>query len=391
MGLRDRLRRSRGPDGDGTPPPPPVTFIRSDTHGAEVIRPPSLDDHPIPGYDGFLSPSDPRADTKQRHSLDVFRSGNRSGRSASTSSNSPGRESTAKRLSQRLHLSRSPSSSDNVPRNLPDIVLPEGTPDDDPEVAADRESQWEKRATLLAKENEKRRSRPPTPVHAAAAPPQLPHINLADDHGRGYGAADPSHRSPSPARVVSSKAIDEDIQQAIRLHESGELEKSTALFARLADPKGANNPLSQVLYGLALRHGWGCEPDPARAVSYLSAAAANAAEVEQLALQAGLKKGGAAKGELVLAIFELANCFRHGWGIPKDPIAAKQYYETAANLGDTDAMNEVAWCYLEGFGCKKDKFAAAKYYRLAEKNGNKIIGNSWIWKEKYDPDKAGKK
>lgn len=37
-----------------------------------------------------------------------------------------------------------------------------------------------------------------------------------------------------------------------------------------------------------------------------------------------MKKGGAAKGELVLAIFELANCFRHGWGIHKDPYAAKQ-------------------------------------------------------------------
>lgn len=72
------------------------------------------------------------------------------------------------------------------------------------------------------------------------------------------------------------------------------------------------------------RHGWGCEPDPERAVFYLSAAANNAADVESLALQAGLKKGGAAKGELVLAIFELANCFRHGWGIEKDPIAAKQ-------------------------------------------------------------------
>ena len=59
-------------------------------------------------------------------------------------------------------------------------------------------------------------------------------------------------------------------------------------------------------------------------MSYLSAAASNAATVETLALQAGLKKGGAAKGELVLAIFELANCFRHGWGIPKDAIAAKQ-------------------------------------------------------------------
>lgn len=59
-------------------------------------------------------------------------------------------------------------------------------------------------------------------------------------------------------------------------------------------------------------------------MNYLSAAASNAAEIENLALQAGMKKGGAAKGELVLAIFELANCFRHGWGIPKDAIAAKQ-------------------------------------------------------------------
>lgn len=37
-----------------------------------------------------------------------------------------------------------------------------------------------------------------------------------------------------------------------------------------------------------------------------------------------MKKGGAAKGELILAIFELANCFRHGWGISQDPVAAKQ-------------------------------------------------------------------
>jgi TPR repeat protein len=90
-------------------------------------------------------------------------------------------------------------------------------------------------------------------------------------------------------------------------------------------------------------------------VHYLSLAASNSAEVEKLALGAGMKKGGAAKGELVLAMYELANCFRNGWGIKKDPAAAKQYYETAANLGDTDAMNEVAWCYLEGFGTKKDK------------------------------------
>lgn len=77
--------------------------------------------------------------------------------------------------------------------------------------------------------------------------------------------------------------------------------------------------------------------------------------MESQALHAGLKNGGAAKGELVLAIYELANCFRHGWGVGKDPVAARKYYETAANLGDTDAMNEAAWCYEESFGGKKDK------------------------------------
>jgi TPR repeat protein len=90
-------------------------------------------------------------------------------------------------------------------------------------------------------------------------------------------------------------------------------------------------------------------------VTYLSLAASNSALIESEALQAGMKKGGAAKGELVLAIFELGNCYRNGWGVKKDPVAARAYYETAANLGDTDAMNETAWCYLEGFGGKKDK------------------------------------
>lgn len=72
-----------------------------------------------------------------------------------------------------------------------------------------------------------------------------------------------------------------------------------------------------------------------------------------------MKEGGAAKGELVLALYELANSFRHGWGVEKDPVAARLYYETAANLGDTDAMNEAARCYEEGFGGKKDKVSGS--------------------------------
>jgi hypothetical protein len=56
---------------------------------------------------------------------------------------------------------------------------------------------------------------------------------------------------------------------------------------------------------------------------------------------------------------------------------------------------EAAWHWMNGVVCKRNKKQAAKYYRyiyeitmsncrLGEKAGTKIVGNSWIWKEKYD-------
>jgi hypothetical protein len=33
---------------------------------------------------------------------------------------------------------------------------------------------------------------------------------------------------------------------------------------------------------------------------------------------------------------------------------------------------------------------AAKYYRKADKQGQGIMGNSWIWKSKYDPPTTAK-
>ncbi|KAL6910702.1 putative cell cycle inhibitor Nif1 [Trichoderma evansii] len=342
MGLRDALKKKdaiqQGQDADGRLAGPDITFIRSDTVSQQVIMP--ADENALGYNDGLLSPSSTSGEhRKSRRSFDFFHSDqSRSPSASSSTSQKSKKESAARRLSHRLHLSRTPETSDHVPQNLPEIVVPNDVQDRD---AA--ELQWEKRATMLAGQNDRVRSRPPSRDAADG----MAHMSL-DDGPRSRSASVHSGQ-------VSSKQIDADIQEAIRLHEEGNFVEATKLFGRLADESGANNPLSQVLYGLALRHGWGCTPDPGKAVHYLTAAASNAASVEQLAIQAGLKKGGAAKGELVLAIFELANCFRHGWGIDKDPIAAKQYYETAANLGDSDAMNEVAWCYLEGYGCKKDK------------------------------------
>ena len=330
---------------------PEFTFIRSTTESEEVIQPPTYPDD---------QPELPRTSKEKRRTLGFRNSSHNASPTKDTSARTlsqaaqtssqqlPVRPRGERRLSDRLHLhrrdrSQSVESSSNLPQDLPAApeaiaARPKSTiPANADHVAAkaereqqeQREAQWEKRATILAMNSPFREEQ--TPSDSAAR----------------------SGRSRSPS--ISDKTGDVNIQEAIRLHEEGDLKRSTEMFGELANPKGANNALSQVLYGLALRHGWGIPVEPEKAIHYLSLAASNSASVEEQALASGLKKGGSAKGELVLAIFELANCFRNGWGVKKDSVAARQYYETAANLGDTDAMEEAAWCYLEGFGGNKDK------------------------------------
>lgn len=223
MGLRDLLnkkdRLGEGPVEPGVVASlagPGFTFIRTDTLSQDIIEPPDHD--PLPAAAPSRSP---------RRSFDVFRS-----RSVSVSSQASNQSPSKRRLSQRLHLSRRPESSEHVPDNLPAIAVPAAHGRD-----GDRaESDWERRATMLAGQNERARSRPSTP-------------------GSVSGDAAPNPGQDSRPSLVWSQAIDHDFQEAIRLHETGQLERSTLTFARLADPAGANNPLSQVLYGLALR--WG--------------------------------------------------------------------------------------------------------------------------------------
>lgn len=68
----------------------------------------------------------------------------------------------------------------------------------------------------------------------------------------------------------------------------------------------------------------------------------------------------------------------------KNKETAVYYFKIAADLNDADAQNDLGHCYYHGHGVKKDMLLAAKYYRLADKQGQGIMGNSWIWKSKYD-------
>lgn len=374
------------------PPVPEFTFVRTTTNSQEVITPPTFPDDNVPLDE---SPSKSKDHNKTKRFSNLLHRPKPSPSSSPARSPSPSAAEplsptkasashTSRRRSSVLNIGRKRAStlqSENVPVNLPEAplavtVTPEASnPEVEKERQAQAEARWEKRATLLAETQSRSRSRS---ISAAGS-------DRADESAQVDGGQSGAWR-PGHSRKISDQQGDVNIQEAIRLHESGDLDKATEMFGKLADPNGTNNALAQVLYGLSLRHGWGCEPNADRALTYLTYAASNSAAIESKALSSGAAAGGAAKGELVLAIFELGNCFRYGWGTSIDKAAARQYYETVANLGDVDAMSEIAWCYLEGFGGPKDKWKAAQYLRRAEEKGKKEIGNTWIWKPKYEPD-----
>jgi len=275
-------------------PLPGFKIIRSDTHTEELLEAPSFS----PDDDRLARPA--QSPSSPRRSLARFRSISR----PSDPDGSP--RGLNRRLSERLHLHRdksrsSSTSSANLPSNLPDIQDAYTDRGDEEE----KEARWEQRATILASANKS----PSIAASIGESTAQMSQLSLNSSPVR-----------PRPSRSISDAESDVNIQNAIRLHEAGQLEDATRMFKQLA---AGGNVLSEVLYGLSLRHGWGCPKDETAAFIYLSSAASNSAALEAEALEAGLKRGGAAKGELVLAIFELGNCYRYGWGTSIDKPAAR--------------------------------------------------------------------
>ncbi|KAF9170984.1 hypothetical protein BGX21_007273 [Mortierella sp. AD011] len=197
----------------------------------------------------------------------------------------------------------------------------------------------------------------------------------------------PAHHFPSGGYVRPEEAVgpsnpmpekaEDYVRQGIEYHELGEISKATNYFRTAAE---LGDPVGMLMYGLSVRHGWGCTANRVLAFQYLQKSAEHA--VGDLNSRDSFASS-AAKGELVLAIYELGICFRHGWGVEKSKKTAAYYFEIAANLGDPDAQNDLAWCYYHGIGVKKDMYKSAKYYRLAAAQGQGTIGNQWIWKDKY--------
>ncbi|KAF9375962.1 hypothetical protein CPB97_011124 [Podila verticillata] len=203
--------------------------------------------------------------------------------------------------------------------------------------------------------------------------------------------------------------VDANLQRGIELHENNQLEEATQCFKLAAQ---SNNP--------------GCKPNPKDALVYLQLAAEYAmGELKELNPSTGphfpvsnhaqnhhpsmsssspsssssqklpraLQRMGTmdrksamltARKELVMALYELGMSFLKGWGVTRDKVVAFCYFKLAADLGDADSQNETAQCFLDGIGTEKNSFEAARYYRMAAAQGAAQMGNSWIFKPKYD-------
>ncbi|KAI1318310.1 hypothetical protein EDD11_006823 [Mortierella claussenii] len=158
--------------------------------------------------------------------------------------------------------------------------------------------------------------------------------------GRAYGNIHinmhPAHHFPTHGYVRPEEAVgpsnpmpekaEDYVRQGIEYHELGEISKATHYFRTAAE---LGDPVGMLMYGLSVRHGWGCVANRVLAFQYLQKSAEHA--VGDLNSRDSFAST-AAKGELVLAIYELGICFRHGWGVEKNKKTAAYYFEIAANL-----------------------------------------------------------
>ncbi|GAA5809376.1 hypothetical protein MFLAVUS_002784 [Mucor flavus] len=213
----------------------------------------------------------------------------------------------------------------------------------------------------------------------------LPHSTLPSPLGTSGDGAASSKTTAKKFSLMPDGEAERCVYQGIKYHEAGKLEQATEMFKQASI---LDLPMGMFLYGVSLRHGWGCKKNEHLAFQYLQKSAEHA--VVDLNRFSATVNTSATKGELIMAIYELGVSFRHGWGCKKNKETAVYYFKIAADLNDADAQNDLGHCYYHGHGVKKDMFLAAKYYRLADKQGQGIMGNSWIWKSKYDSPSSHK-
>lgn len=190
------------------------------------------------------------------------------------------------------------------------------------------------------------------------------------------------------ARRFQQMTTEEHVAAGIRHHEHGDLRQASYHWQHAAF-KG--DPTGMLLYGLALRHGWGVRQNPEEAIRWLRRAMESTVAADGSLLQE-YRDNKTKRAQAGLAFYELGMSYLHSWGTDKNEAMALKSFEMAAELDDVDGLCEAAALYMHsGKGRKKDLMRAAALYRRAGELGASMVGQSWIYKDKYVNPKKGKK
>ncbi|CAN9335184.1 unnamed protein product [Alternaria alternata] len=229
-------------------------------------------------------------------------------------------------------------------------------------------------------------ARPPSPE---SPPRSFDQARQQQQHQHGAPSLTSSNSTirARTAGSVGEVTAQQHCDMGLELHEAGELLKST-YHLRLAARAGL--PEAMFWYGLACRHGWGMRVNQSEALQWLRRAVDSGQlrsrrrrspsrcyrSYQEEATSCSVRRGHLRTRQVL----------RQWLGRPQDKSLALRCYEIAGNWGDADALVEAGYCYAEGVGCKKNMKKAAKFYRAAEAKGVSMVGNSWIYKEKYMDD-----
>ncbi|KAF8246008.1 hypothetical protein K440DRAFT_382913 [Wilcoxina mikolae CBS 423.85] len=241
---------------------------------------------------------------------------------------------------------------------------------------------------------------PPLQRLQSAPTPNSPRLSPSPSSNRPAAPLGPPASSGGPPKsphlhVTPAANLDPDehLKIGIDLHEKGSLQESTYHLRCAAH---AGHATGMLLYALACRHGWGMRPNQKEGVSWLKKvtelASSEVADDEKGNSNVAYMEKKGRRAQFALSIYELGVSHLNGWGTEMDKGLALNCFEIAGKWGDPDALSEAGFCYANGVGTKKDMKKAAKFYRMAEAKGVNMVGNSWIWKDKYldDEDKAVK-
>ncbi|ANB14389.1 Dsf2p [Sugiyamaella lignohabitans] len=196
-------------------------------------------------------------------------------------------------------------------------------------------------------------------------------------------------------KPFADMTVEDHVTIGIAYHESGDLREASYHWQHAAF-KGDHTAM--LLYGLSLRHGWGMRQNPTEAVQWLrKAMESTIAEgmfkdgdfhKSNVSKEGSEDSGKVKKAHIGLALYELGMSYLHSWGIEKDETMALKSFELAGQFGDADALCEAAALYMHNGpkGRKKDLMKAAKLYRKAGELGANMVGQSWVYKDKYMED-----